>query len=68
MTTKLTQKIQSLKKIIQDLDQLENNDSAEMISLLLKKLTSLFEEIEQRLTKLEKNDQKKKTTSTKRNY
>ena len=51
---KLTQKIQSLKETIKDLEQLKNNDSAELVSLLLKRLTSMLEEVDQRLTALEK--------------
>jgi hypothetical protein len=51
---KLTQKIQSLKEIIKDLDQLENNDLAEIISQLLKIMISLIEELDQRLKPLEK--------------
>lgn len=71
MTKKLAQKIQSLEEIIKDLDQLESNDSAETVSQLLKIMTNLFEEVEQRLTELEKkkaNDKKKKTPSTNRNH
>ena len=52
--SKLTQKIQSLKPIIKELKQLENNDTAETISELLKIMVSLFEEVDQRLTKLAK--------------
>ena len=54
MKSKLTLKIQKIKQIIKELDQLENNDSAETISQLLKMMTSLFEEVNQRLTELEK--------------
>lgn len=71
MTKKLTQKIQSLKEIIKELDQLENNDSAETVSQLLKIMANMFKEVEQRLTELEKkkiNVKKKKTPSTNRNY
>jgi hypothetical protein len=50
----LKTKIQSLKEIIKELDQLENNDSAAITSQLLKIITDLFEELDQRLTKLEK--------------
>jgi len=52
--SKLTLKIQSLKQIIKELKQLENNDTAETISELLKIMVSLFEEVDQRLTKLTK--------------
>ena len=52
--SKLTLKIQSLKQIIKELKQLENNDSVETISELLKIMVSLFEEVDQRLTKLTK--------------
>jgi len=52
--SKLTQKIQSLKEIIKDLDQLENNDAAEITSQLLKIIVDLFEQVEKRLTELEK--------------
>jgi hypothetical protein len=51
--SKLTQKIQSLKPIIKELKQLENNDTAETISELLKIMVSLFEEVDQRLKALE---------------
>jgi hypothetical protein len=50
----LKTKIQSLKQIIKELDQLENNDSAEITSQLLKIMISLIEEIDQRLKVLEK--------------
>ena len=53
-SSKLTLKIQQIKEIIKDLDQLENNDSAEIISQLLKMMSNLFEEVDQRLTELEK--------------
>ena len=49
----LTSQIQSLKEIIKDLAQLENNDSAELVSQLLKIMVSLFEEVERRLLELE---------------
>ena len=52
--SKLTLKIQSLKQIIKELKQLENNDAVETISELLKIMVSLFEEVDQRLTKLTK--------------
>jgi hypothetical protein len=52
--SKLTLKIQKIKQIIKELEQLENNDSAETISELLKMMVSLFEEVDQRLTELEK--------------
>ena len=52
--SKLTLKIQSLKQIIKELKQLENNDSVETVSELLKIMVSLFEEVDQRLTKLTK--------------
>ena len=51
--SKLTLKIQSLKQIIKELKQLENNDTAETISELLKIMVSLFEEVDQRLKALE---------------
>jgi hypothetical protein len=51
--SKLTLKIQKIKQIIKELEQLENNDSAETISELLKMMVSLFEEVDQRLTELE---------------
>ena len=50
---KLTQKIQSLKQIIKDLDKLENQE-AEITSQLLKIIADLFQELDQRLTELEK--------------
>jgi len=50
----LKTKIQSLKEIIKELDQLENNDLAEITSQLLKIMISLIEELDQRLTELEK--------------
>ena len=50
--SKLTQKIQSLKQIIKELKQLENNDTAENLTQLLKMMVSLFEEVDQRLTEL----------------
>jgi hypothetical protein len=49
--SKLTQKIQSLKQIIKELKQLENNDLVE--TELLKIMVSLFEEVDQRLKALE---------------
>lgn len=49
----LTQKIQSLKATIKDLDQLENNNSAEIVSQLLVIMTNMFKEVEQRLIELE---------------
>ena len=52
--SELTLKIQSLKQIIKDLKKLENNQEAETISQLLKIMVSLFEEVDQRLTKLTK--------------
>ena len=52
--SKLTLKIQSLKQIIKELKQLENNDAVETISELLKIMVSLFEEVDQRLKALEK--------------
>jgi len=52
--SKLTPKIQSLKEIIKDLESLESNQEAETISQLLKIIVDLFEQVEKRLTELEK--------------
>jgi hypothetical protein len=54
ISSNLSLKIQKIKQAIKELDQLENNDSAEMVSQLLKMMTNLFEEVDQRLTELEK--------------
>jgi hypothetical protein len=54
----LTQKIQSLKEIIKDLQSLKSNQEAETISLLLKMMSEMFEEVDQRLTEIE-NDRNK---------
>ena len=54
----LSLKIQKLKKIVKvlkDLEQKENNQEAGTISYLLKMMSSLFEEVDQRLTELERN-------------
>ena len=51
---KLTPKIQSLKEIIKDLESLESNQEAETVSQLLKIIVDLFEQVEKRLTELEK--------------
>ncbi len=52
--SKLTPKIQSLKEIIKDLESLESNQEAETVSQLLKIIVDLFEQVEKRLTELEK--------------
>ncbi len=49
----LSLKISKIKSIIKDLDKLENNPEAENLSQLLKMMTDLFQEVDQRLTKLE---------------
>jgi len=51
---KLTPKIQLLKEIIKDLESLESNQEAETVSQLLKIIVDLFEQVEKRLTELEK--------------
>ena len=55
---KLALKISKIKQIIKELaalEQEENNQEAETVSQLLKMMVSLFEEVDQRLTELEKN-------------
>jgi hypothetical protein len=49
----LSLKIQKIRQIIKELDQLKNNNSAEFTSQLLKMMTDLLEEVDQRLTELE---------------
>jgi ribosome-binding protein aMBF1 (putative translation factor) len=51
---KLALKIHKIKAIIKHLENLKNNPEAEVISQLLKMMSSLFEEVDQRLTELEK--------------
>ncbi len=53
---KLASKISKIKQIIKDLENLEqkeNDQGAGVISQLLKIMADLFEDVEQRLTKLE---------------
>jgi hypothetical protein len=47
------QKIKELSKELKRLEQKENNQGAGTISQLLKIMSSLFEEVDQRLTELE---------------
>jgi hypothetical protein len=54
--SELTLKIQKIKELVkhlENLEQAENNQEAGVISQLLKMMTSLFEEVNQRLTELE---------------
>jgi len=51
---KLAAKIHKIKEIIKHLENLKNNPEAGVISQLLKMMSSLFEEVDQRLTELEK--------------
>jgi len=50
----LKTKIQSLKEIIKDLKSLKSNPEAKTISQLLKIITDLCQEVDHRLTELEK--------------
>jgi phage host-nuclease inhibitor protein Gam len=49
------QKIKELSKELKRLEQKENDQGAGTISQLLKIMSSLFEEVDQRLTELETN-------------
>jgi hypothetical protein len=48
------QKIKELVKDLENLEQKENNQEAGIISQLLKMISSMFEDVEQRLKELEK--------------
>ena len=51
---KLATKIQKIKELVKDLKKFEENSSEiETMSYLLKFMASMFEDVEQRLTKLE---------------
>jgi hypothetical protein len=55
MKSQLTLKIQKIKAIIKDLNHLKATETEiETISHLLAIITDLFEEVDQRLTELEK--------------
>jgi phage host-nuclease inhibitor protein Gam len=56
---KLALKIQKIKEIIKEfkrLEQKENDQVAGAVSQLLKMMSDLFEEVDQRLTELETNN------------
>ena len=53
---KLATKIQKIKALVKELKKFEENSSEiETMSYFLKFMVSMFEDVEQRLTELEKN-------------
>jgi hypothetical protein len=53
LSLKISQ-LQELIKVLESLEQKENNQAAGTVSQLLKMMTSLLEEVDHRLTELEK--------------